>query len=226
MKNFCTYCGAILDDDAKICTNCGRVVPKRNSSVKSFYRDAGQGNFSKSKREGRQMRSVEMPGSGSQVKKSSAQVEISPVERARVESLRYEEVSSSGKENLSHIKPVLIKLAKIIFVLLVAVFIFAVVRVLIVSHGTYKFNTEMKMESENYSQAFSNYFDEGHWKFNFRENQVYYVGTDDNGNKYEITFVMKNGNSTVDELEKNGEKLKGKNVTAELMGMFMAESKT
>lgn len=226
MKNFCTYCGAILDDDAKICTNCGRVVPKRKSNVTSFYPEAGQGSFSKVHREGRQMRSAEMPGTGSQQKKSKSQVEISPIERARVESLRYEEVSSSGKENLSHIKPVLIRLLKLIFVLAVAVFIFAVVRVLIVSHGTYKFKTEMKMTSENYSQAFSNYFDDGHWKFNFKENQVFYTGTDHSGNKYEITFVMKDGNSTVDTLVKNGDKVNGKSVEAELMGMFMADSKS
>ena len=249
MKRFCAYCGAMLNDNVKICSNCGKVVAsgasnrravKKPQTVqqrpKSQFNDAGMSNFTPKRTRSEERVSNKSYAQYKKTPRKSYEEETPKKNRTQnthydksipdvnIYKGNFEEYQSSGKENASHIKPILSVIFKIAIILLVIYFAFAAIRIVTTSHSSCKFETEMTLRAKNYSQAFSNYFPSGRWKFSLRKNQVSYEGTSYNGDKYKMTFRHNGDYVIVETMIKNNERIIDEKVrNVELLGMFMAE---
>lgn len=251
MKRFCTYCGAVLEPNAKICTNCGKVVSSKNQqAVRQNTRSNAPQQFSQQGFDSRQrtanrynpmqnqpapQRVYEHPKRVAQRQPQYAQPPVSQNKKKKrptdtqlnmnafTESGRFEENQTSGKENRSKLKPIIFRIIKIAVVLLVLYFGFAFVRIFMVSHAGYEFETKMTLSSDNYGDAMSNYFDDGSWKFTLFKNQVSYEGKK-GSEEYVLTFKRQNGQTVCDSITIDGKKVTtDKLMDTYVMGMFMAE---
>ena len=241
MKKTCTYCGAYIDDNAKLCTNCGKIVkrPKEQTFSAAVDYDKVVKELTP-KREGKQMRAARSVPRASmksadegyaQHKKqenvahrSYSNSPVSPRQRAQAEKLRYTDSGTSGKENVSRVAPVLKVIVKIALIIIAACFIFAFIRIFTISHGSYDFKNGMAMTNENYYEATSNYFEDGKWRFRLFKNQVYYKGTMKDGDEYLMTFKYRSGEVIVDSLYVNDKEIPQKDIMDNyIMGMFMSE---
>ena len=244
MKKTCPFCGAYVGKSDKICASCGKVLNFSGDRVTSaaVSYDSVVKELTP-KRERTKMRSAHpIPGSsmksadsgynqfnksGSNTRKSYSNSPVSPVQRANAETLKYEDNLSSGKENVSKIAPVLKAIGKIVAIIVIAYFIFGFLRVFIMTQGSYEFDNNLTMTNANYSQALSNYFESGTWKFHWFKNQVYYDGTTKNGDEYNMTFRYKNGDVIVDSMKINGKTIPEKDIMNNyVMGMFMSQKIT
>ena len=242
MKKTCRYCGAYIDNNAKLCTNCGKIVkmPKEQTFSAAVDYDKVVKELTPPKKEGRQMRaaqtvpktSMKSADAGYEQHKAKENVAhrsysnspVSPKKRAEAEKLKYSEYGTSGKENASKIMPILKKAAKIAVIIFAIYFVFAFIRIFMISQGNYDFGNGLTMTNSNYSQAVSNYFEDGKWRFRLFKNQVYYEGTQKNGDKYLMTFKYKSGEVIVDSLYINDKEIPKKDIMDNyIMGMFMSE---
>lgn len=243
----------MLEENSKICTNCGKVV----AQSKNINQNVSQNQFTdfdnRSPVEGRTVRqtqrsnvdyraqqaqrqanrpntradSFDTPASQRSRQSSRSGQGYDPVRYAQQNNTPFSANSSSGKENRSRLKPLIFTLIKIIIVIAVLYVGFVFVRVYLVSHGEYEFETTMKLSCENYSEAFDNYFEEGSWKYTLSKNQVSYEGTTKEGEEYVMTFKSENGQVVVSRLVIDGTAVEqDKIMDTYILGMFMAEKKS
>ena len=155
MSRHCTFCGSKLEDGAKICTNCGKMVPIASST----QRRGEQEFIDRSRIQGIPKRVYEHPKRAEAEERMRREQEARRVKRVRETERNREmsaadyrrtptEHSSSGKENYGKGKKILKTLFKITVVILVIYFVIAFVRIFSVRHSTYDFDTEMKLASE------------------------------------------------------------------------------
>lgn len=250
MKEYCSYCGAVLEPNSKICTNCGKVVSSGNSRQRpnNQPQQFSQQGFDRRQAQQRPrpvppqnqpapQRVYEHP---KRVPQRQPQYEQQPQNRRKrpvqaSNQLNYEAFSdgghfekntSSGKEKRSKLKPLVWRIIKIALVVAVLYFAFSFVRIFMVSHAGYDFDTQMKLTSDNYGDAMDNFFTDGSWKFSLFKNEVSYEGTK-GGSEYVLTFERKSGQTVCSSLTIDGEAVKSdKSIETEIMGMFMAEKQT
>lgn len=232
MSRHCTFCGSKLEDGAKICTNCGKMVPIASST----QRRGEQEFIDRSRIQGIPKRVYEHPKRAEAEERMRREQEARKAKRVR-ETDRNREMSaadyrrtptdhsSSGKENYGKGKKILKTLLKITVVILVIYFVIAFVRIFSVRHSTYDFDTEMKLASENYGEAVDAYFKDGKWKYNIFKNQVSYEGTSESGDDYVMIFGKNDGQTVVRQMTKNSKKVASDSIMNDVMGMFMFEKK-
>ena len=136
--------------------------------------------------------------------------------------------TGSGKQaNRSIISNGLANVIKFILIIIIGMVIYAIGRVLLVSHTNYDFNLDesIKLESSNYGDAFDSYFEECHWWFDFSQNKVTFRGIDKDGKEYNMVFGRApDGQTAVKELRIDGKKITTEDVdimNTYIMGMFM-----
>lgn len=232
MSRHCTFCGSKLEDGAKICTNCGKMVPIASSVQKRGEQEY----IDRSRIQGIPKRVYEHPKRAEAEERMRREQEARNARRAR-ETARNRELSaqehrrtptehsSSGKENYGNGKKIVKTVLKFAVILALIYFVLAFVRILGVRHSTYKFDTEMTLANENYGEAFDAYFKSGKWKYNIFKNQVSYEGTSESGDEYTMTFGKKKGQTIVRLMTKNGKKMASDSIMNDVMGMFMFEKK-
>ena len=230
MSRHCTFCGSTLEDGAKICTNCGKMVPIATSA----QRRGEQEYIDRSRLQGMPKRVYEHPkraeaeermrreqtrprGQAAQARNrepSAADYRRTPTER-----------STSGKENYGKGKKIIKALLKIAVIIAIVYFVLAFVRIASVRRSSYDFDTQMAMTSENYGEAVDAYFKSGKWKYNIFKNQVSYEGTSQKGDDYVMIFGKKKGQTIVREMTIDGKNVGSSEIMTDVMGMFMAEKK-
>lgn len=238
MSRHCTFCGSKLEDGAKICTNCGRIVSVNPAGQRQqFDQDERQEYIDRSRMQSIPKRVYEHP------KRAEAEERMRKEQEAKARRKRnaerrnpppvnngYErtptEHDGSGKEKYGKKKKIIKRVLKIAIILFVIYFAIALFRVISVKLSTYKFETEMTLSNENYGQAINAYFQKGKWKYNIFKNEVSYQGTSQDGDKYVMTFKREDGQTIVNSMTINGEKVKTDMIMkTKVMGMFMAEEK-
>lgn len=256
MKRTCNYCGAVLEEGSKICTNCGKVIAtqkkvnnqggqfnnfderatqnvKSTKNVQNTQQKASGETFQrtqqKANRQGRGS-SYEDFSSGTSVKRQAARknYDFDTVSKAQNVRIPFETNASSGKENRSKIAPVLSTIVKIILILVIAYIVFMFVRCYLVSHKSYNFDLDdnIKLTSENYGEAVDNYFKDGKWRYDIKENKVTYIGETNSGEEYVMTFGSRDGETVVISLTIDGERVPtDKIMDLYVMPMFMADNK-
>ena len=247
MKKSCVYCGAMLGENIKICSNCGKVLPSATGG-RVTKKPVQQANHNRNQFDGEEKNFVpertrsetrtvhksytqykktslkDLDDDGTKQRRSARVYYDNVVPNMSIYKGNFEETMSSGKENASHIKPIIGVFAKILVILVIIYFAFAAIRILTTSHGSCNFETEMTLRASNYSQAFDNYFATGKWRYNLKDNQVTYEGTDYDGDKYKMTFKHDGEYVIVDTMIKNSVSVTDEKVrTTELLGMFMAQ---
>ena len=126
MSRHCTFCGSKLEDGAKICTNCGKMVPIASST----QRRGEQEFIDRSRIQGIPKRVYEHPKRAEAEERMRREQEARRVKRVRETERNREmsaadyrrtptEHSSSGKENYGKGKKILKTLLKIAVVILV-----------------------------------------------------------------------------------------------------------
>jgi len=244
MKKVCGYCGAMIEDGSKICTNCGKMIaakgnaPKQGGLQFSNYGGSAMPVQNKpevrapymSKSNARQARQEAddraYQRAGQPAGKHRTDSGYDPVRQAGQQKIPFVTNSSSGKEkNKSKVLPLVGTLVKIILVLLIIYVLFGFIRVMLVRTADYDFKLGegMKLECENYGEAMDNYFEKGSWRYHLKGNQVTYTGETKSGEKYELTFGKKDGQTAVTRLVIDGKPVdKEKIMDIYIMGMFMS----
>jgi hypothetical protein len=238
MKKVCSYCGALMEEGAKICTNCGKVVPSQNKTASQ----SGQfNNFDDSYNEKRtastrnaprvnpqdSLRKKSTGGTPSEAKRNKVvDSDYDPVRQARQERIPFVTNASSGKqENSSKIMPIIGMLVKIIIAVAVLFVGFSFVRCYLVSSKGYDFKLDesITLNSDTYGDAFDNYFEEGKWRYHIKGNKVVYTGTTKDGETYEMYFGKYAGQTAVTRLTIDGKSVdEDKIMQLYIMPMFMA----
>ena len=152
MSRHCTFCGSKLEDGAKICTNCGKMVPIASST----QRRGEQEFIDRSRIQGIPKRVYEHPKRAEAEERMRREQEARRVERVRETDRNREmsaadyrrtptEHSSSGKENYGKGKKILKTLFKITVVILVIYFVIAFVRIFSVKtfHLRFRYRNEI-----------------------------------------------------------------------------------
>lgn len=230
MSRHCTFCGSKLEDGAKICTNCGRIAPINPPGQRQ--QDERQEYIERSRMQSIPKRVYEHP------KRAEAEERMRKQQEAKAYKRRVNppiidkgnertptEHSGSGKEKYGRKKRIVKGLLKLVVILFVIYLAIALIRVFSVKLSSCDFETEMTLTNENYGQAINAYFKEGKWKYNILKNEVSYQGTAQNGDKYVMTFKREDGQTVVNYMTVNGEKVKTDAIKTKVMGMFMAEEK-
>ncbi|WP_294406122.1 zinc ribbon domain-containing protein [uncultured Ruminococcus sp.] len=231
----CVYCGAAMKEGAKICTNCGKVAPSEQLNGNQFSNFGGpQGMTPGAKntarttyaatRSAKQMKYADDKyGNGP---RRRVDENYDPVKQSK-QKVPFVTNESSGKEkHRSRIIPVvklLIKIALVLFILYAA---FGFARVMMVKSASYDFKLGegMKLTSENYGDAFDNYFTDGKWSYELKGNCVTYKGTAQDGGEYEMTFGKSEGQTAVLTLTIDGKKIDSEKIMPQyVLGMFMSE---
>ena len=244
MSNVCRYCGAKLDSSAKICTNCGKVVPAFNQNAqKEGYNQFGTPERSKSTirdtvktpyaatRSARQMQAPDEKY-GTSTLRRQPDPGYDPVKAAAQKKVPFVTNASSGKQaHAGVLGPLLGKLIKIVLVLAVILVLFAVVRVLMVRQAKYDFKLpeQIKLESTTYGEAFGKFFKEGKWWYDIKKNAVTYKGTGYDNKEYDMVFGRVDGQTAVKSLTIDGKIIDSKDdniMKNYVMGMFMAQRVT
>ncbi|MDO4945184.1 MAG: zinc ribbon domain-containing protein [Ruminococcus sp.] len=243
MKKVCGYCGAVIDDGAKICTNCGKMIAGKGSAQKEGglqFSNYGGSSMpvqnkpdvrtpymskanAKHARQEADNRAYQRAGQSAQQRRTDNGYD--PVRQAQQQRVPFVTNSSSGKEkSKSKIMPLIGKLVKIILVLFILYALFGFIRVMLVRSADYDFKLGegMKLECENYGEAMDNYFEKGKWRYHLKGNCVTYTGETKSGEEYELTFGKKNKQTAVTKLVIDGKAVdKDKIMDIYIMGMFM-----
>ncbi len=243
MKKVCGYCGAVIDDGAKICTNCGKMIAARGSAQKEgglqFSNYGGSSmpvqnkpdvrtpymsrSNAKQARQEADNRAYQRAGQSTQQRRTDSGYD--PVRQAQQQRVPFVTNTSSGKEKTkSKITPIIGALVKIILALVILYVLFGFIRVMLVRSADYDFNLGegMTLECENYGEAMDNYFEKGHWRYHLKGNCVTYTGETDSGEVYELTFGKIDKQTAVTRLVIDGKAVdKDKIMDVYIMGMFM-----
>lgn len=238
MSRHCTFCGSKLEDGAKICTNCGRIVPVNPAGQRCQYdQNERQEYIDRSRMQSIPKRVYEHPKRAEAEERMRKQREEKARRKRNAERRNpppadngYErtptEHNGSGKEKYGKKKKIVKRILKIAVILFAIYFAVALIMVFSVKLSTYEFETEMTLTNENYGQAINAYFKDGKWKYNIFKNEVSYQGTSQNGDKYFMTFKREDGQTIVDYMTVNGEKVKTDTIMkTKVMGMFMSEER-
>lgn len=233
MSRHCTFCGAQLEDGAKICTNCGRMVGASQSQRKQPRQEYLDRNRVQSipkrvyehpkRAEAEERMRREQQARARRTQKSREQ----QFREAEQENYRRTptEGNGTGKEKTVRRRRWIRRISRLVIVCAVIYFALGFFRVLTTAHSECKFDTEMTLTSTTYSQAFGTYFESGKWTYNIFKNRVTYTGTTESGDTYVMTFKRKSGKNVVNTMTINGEKVDADAINIKVMGMFMAEKK-
>ena len=240
MKTTCRFCGANVDSSAKICPGCGKVMPAFKGAElgrhNQFSSDRERDGLAVSRlvaqtpyaatRSGRQMDKLDVNYGTAKARKEHLPDNYDPKKDNKT--VPFTTATGSGKQaNRSIISNGLASVIRFILIIAIGMVLYAVGRVLIVSHANYDFNLDenIKLESSSYGEAFDSYFEECHWWFDFSQNKVTFRGIDKEGTEYKMLFGRSpDGQTAVKEL-----RIDGKRITIEdtdimntyIMAMFM-----
>ncbi|ADU20858.1 zinc ribbon domain-containing protein [Ruminococcus albus] len=240
MKISCRFCGASVESTDKICPGCGKVMPAFKGAElgrhNQFSSDRERDGLSPSRlvvqtpyaatRSGRQMDKLDEHYGTAKARKEHHPDNYDPRKDNRA--VPFSATTGSGKQaNRSIISNGLANVIKFILIIIIGMVIYAIGRVLLVSHTNYDFNLDesIKLESSNYGDAFDSYFEECHWWFDFSQNKVTFRGVDKDGKEYNMVFGRApDGQTAVKELRIDGKKITTEDVdimNTYIMGMFM-----
>lgn len=207
----CSSCNAVVDEGMKLCPNCGRLLssigdrheyqqsaPRRPRPPQA--RSSGQARHpagSGAKRPVRQQ--------PAQKKKPSTKKNAPPAE---------DEKALPGWTRL-------IKRIALIAALLAAIYfgLFGL-QVLRIKHSSYEFDTQMKLTSSNYGEAFSSSVTDGSWSYNPFTFGMTYSGIHD-GKEIEIRFSAAIEVKVKSIRVGNEEKTTPEQINNYLMGLFI-----
>lgn len=224
MKSTCRFCGAAVNSQAKICPGCGKVLPAYrgvdlNLESRKKKREDGLTpdarinpvNTSASVRAATQIGEADVNYGKA---KSTKQNNIDYLKTLEMTHSAFMTSASSGKfKNQSIFASSLGRAIKFIFILLVVFACYIAIKVTLVMNASYNFKSGYSVEStlpnQNYRQAISAYFEEGHWWYDLGSNRVMYRGTDYRGDKYIMYFDKFNGQISVTTLYINGVRITG-----------------
>lgn len=241
MNITCRFCGATVESSAKICPGCGKVMPSYRGSEMSNKSQfsGGENNDGLTKvrtkaqtpysatRSGRQMDRLDENYGTPNARKEHMPDNYDP--RAETK-LKYNRPTGSGKQaNRSIIGPGLAYVFKFLIIIVIGLLLYAVIRVSMVRYTGYDFklDKDVTLASKNYGEAFKNYFEERHWRFDFSTNKVTFKGVDHDGKEYEMEFGRTDdGQTAVKKLVIDGKKINNDRnniMNNYVMGMFMVK---
>ena len=253
MSETCKFCGALIEEGAQICTNCGKVIPKKRGVIRkkreSQFSAINSSVYKNNpvQTDDRHRFEPTMASSNQVYSKERKRVSRNTFERnrraqktenlmqrdfannnfdAQASGLRPLEVeTSSGNAGKSKLHPILNKIGWCIVLVVFLYFAYGGIRILITKNATYSFNLEgtKPLVAEDYGDAMYNYFESGWWHYRFTKG-VYYTGETKNGDKFELYFDKRDGKTVVIKLVHNGETYQGEKLMSTwIMGMFMAD---
>ena len=222
MKQNCMNCGSVVEEGAKICPNCGRIIMQNKEKPK--YNTFSNG---PSRKKTRTVNFEEDTIYSSDLlrkkKPPKEQSSFSPEQRAALENTKYQRTNYSGRQNYGKIVPFVGKIIKIAIVLVLLYLLLCFVRVYSTKSANYKFDTKMDLPCDSYGEAFDAYFEDGSWHYRLTRNRVSYEGKL-KGKTYKMTFKKENGQVVVDTLYIDSEEIeKDKIMDDYVLGMFMSE---
>lgn len=223
MKSTCRFCGAAVTSTAKICPGCGKVLPA--------YRgvDLNLESRKKKREDGLTPDARINPVTNASVRaatqigeadenygkaKASKQNNIDYLKTLEMTHSSFMTSSSSGKfKNQSIFASGLGRAIRFIFLILIGFACYIAIKVTLVMNSSYHFKSgyiqELSLPNQNYRQAISAYFEEGHWWYDIGSNRVMYKGTDYNGKEYIMYFDKFNGQMSVTTLYVDGVRIVG-----------------
>lgn len=238
MAEYCTYCGMQLEEGAKLCTGCGRIVgidnasggaaqytQRRTQAPRRVYEHPARAQRQQAQhpvrqRPPQQQRTVQQRAPQQRPQQQSQTPHRVQRQLPEEQAARHRSRKKSSKTKTMVKKAVLT--AVIAGVIIAAVyFVLAFVNITLIKHSGYDFDVPMELEQDNYGDAVEVYFKDGSWSFNLFTFTVSYEGKANNGDKYEMSFGHEDGQTVVTELRVNGKKIRKKDIMPlYIMGMF------
>lgn len=223
-----------LEEGAKLCTGCGRIVGIENASggaarYTQRSTQAPRRVYEHPARAQRQPTQAQRPVRQRPVQQRPPQQRMqahSPTTQRAPRQMPEERAVRHKKQRKSSKTKTMIKKTVLTVVIAGAViaavyFVLAFVNITLIKHSGYDFDVPMELEQDNYGDAVDVYFEEGSWSFNLFTFTVSYEGEAHNGDKYEMSFGNEDGETVVTELRVNGKKIRKKDImTLYIMGMF------
>lgn len=178
-QRFCSKCGARLGEGSVICSHCGSVISQQRRRPPARPASAHARKIPPPQRYIPQRPTPQraMPQG------YEAADEIERSSRRRDPSL-----SRAKRNRIARRVFALLTAAVVIIGAYIIIFTVQVFRVRI---SSYPFDTSMRLNSSNYGQAISSYFDEGKWSVNPFNGRCTYKGKSRHGEQYEIVFSAK-----------------------------------
>lgn len=225
MKSTCRFCGAAVNSQSKICPGCGKVLPayrgvdlnlenrkkKRNENGLTPDARVSPKTTYASIRSGRQIGVADEDYGKAKASKNN---NIDYLKTLELTHSSFMTSASSGKfKNRSIFASGLGRAIRFLFLLAIAFACYIAIKVTVVMNETYHFKSgysvEITMPNQNYRQALSAYFEEGHWWYDLGSNRVMYKGTDYKGDNYVMYFEKYKGQMAVTTLYVNGVRITG-----------------
>lgn len=225
MERRCPGCGAIIQDNIKVCGNCGRIIPPRRANVQGSGRavpkpsQPSQRQASPRQRAAAPRQQVQsVPRAQAPKPKTQTPVQRSAPQRSvqqkKAVSKKRQPQKATGRLNIK-------RWLKIALVIIAVYLIISLVQIFRVKFSTYDFKTtDMKMSQDNYGQAIDVFFDSGSWVYNPFTCTVKYSGETVEGDEYELKFSAL-GEVGVKSIEVDGEPKDKKQFETVMMGMFI-----
>ena len=208
MKQTCMNCGTVVDENAKICPGCGRVIMHSRDSANAYGTAIHQ-----YKKKGGAASAVQEENdffySSDLLKPKNTRSTITPQQRAEAESLKYHRTGYSGRQNYGRLVPFFSKVFKVLFVIVLIYIAICFLMVNSVKSKSYNFGKEMNLSCGDYNEAVDAYFDEGSWHYSILRNMTSYEGTHDD-KKYKLVFKKEDGQVTVDSIIIDGSVIEDK----------------
>ena len=234
-----------LEESAKLCTGCGRIVGIENASggaarytqrstqaPRRVYehparaqRQPAQAQRPVRQRQPQQQRPVQQRPvqqrpTQQRMQAQSPTPQRVPRQMPEEQAVRHKKQKKSSKTKMM-IKKTVLTVVIAGAVIAAVYFVLAFVNITLIKHSGYDFDVPMELEQDNYGDAIDVYFEEGSWSFNLFTFTVSYEGKAHNGDKYEMSFGHEDGETVVTELRVNGKKIRKKDImTLYIMGMF------